>query len=482
MYKYEIENELKSIPDVGIEHFRKFLDKISKKSNKIILFKNRNERYSSYYCTKCKTWHFVETKNIKAIKRKDYITCGNCLTRLEIIYVNNKIQEYADYITLCESNSRNELIIRLFFYKKSYDKKYGQFYEEFYEVERINLNRKIAMKNNSYKVMGNWWIFHGPTTKGWIRDRSEFYRAYYYDIVYNSTKKIRNIIKANDEYRYSCLDMAVKNKLDILSYLALYKDYPKVELLMKMGCVKIIEDICKNRTYSCSPSILYKMNKKAINMLRKYNLSYEELRVYLKTSIEDYQLLKKGASVHYQLAQLNHNAKKVISYLCDKQYSIRNYEDYLSWCEELGMDMSNNRILYPDDPVEAHDRVFKEKIRYENNIHNEAIKEFSRELKKYIFKENHLIIRPVESQEELIIESQKLEHCVRSYAERIAHRQTSIFFIRKEKEQEIPYVTLELKNNEVIQCRAKNNLRPNDDTVKFVNDWCQKNHFKSCFS
>lgn len=483
MYKYEIEEELKHIPDIQIDWFRKYLDKITANSNKIILFKNKD--YSGYYCTKCKTWHFMESKKLESFKRKKYLTCGNCRTRLEVIYRNNKIDDFCDYITLIESNYRSELIIRLFFYKRVYDKKYGQFYEEFYEVERMNLNHGVAMKNNSYKVMGNWSIFHGPTRKGWIKDRTEFYTSYYYDNVYTTPKVIRNIIKTNEKFKYSCLDLAIKNEISTLSYLKLWINYPKIELLMKTGCTKIVKEICKGGTYVCSPHILNKLDKKGINILRKYNLSYRELETYQKTLIEDYSILKKGASINYASARLNHNAKKVINYLYEKKYSIRDYEDYIGWCNELGMNLNDKNILYPDDPREAHNRVLKEKTKYEERKFDEDISRFAQELANLKFEEKGLIIKPAESQKELIIESEKLDHCVRTYAKRMAKRETSIFFIRRKESQNEPYVTLELRNKKVIQCRGyKNNIRkPLEEKVKtFVNDWCREKNLISCFN
>ena len=84
IYKYQVEDELKNLNDIGIDYFRKYLDKASSKYNKIVLFKNKD--ISSYYCTKCQKWHFVEAKKVNKLKRKDYLTCSSCNTKLEINY------------------------------------------------------------------------------------------------------------------------------------------------------------------------------------------------------------------------------------------------------------------------------------------------------------------------------------------------------------------------------------------------------------
>ena len=119
-----------------------------------------------------------------------------------------------------------------------------------------------------------------------------------------------------------------------------------------------------------------------------------------------------------------------------------------------------------------------------NAIITQNISEYAKELEKLSFKRNGLIIFPAKSQEELIEESKVLEHCVRKYAKNVADRKTSIFFIRKINNKNKPYVTLELKQNCVVQCRGyKNNVKsPLDKKVKqFVNEWCIKFDLKSCF-
>lgn len=149
------------------------------------------------------------------------------------------------------------------------------------------------------------------------------------------------------------------------------------------------------------------------------------------------------------------------------------------------MNLNDKNILYPDDPREAHNRVLKEKTKYEERKFDEDISRFAQELANLKFEEKGLIIKPAESQKELIIESEKLDHCVRTYAKRMAKRETSIFFIRRKESQNEPYVTLELRNKKVIQCRGyKNNIRkPLEEKVKtFVNDWCREKNLISCFN
>ena len=125
----------------------------------------------------------------------------------------------------------------------------------------------------------------------------------------------------------------------------------------------------------------------------------------MKTSIEDYSILKKGASINYSSARLNHNARKVINYIYEKQYNIRDYEDYLRWCSELGMNLSDKNILYPVEPAKAHDQMMREVETKKNVAINKGIADFAKTLEQLSYKDRKFIIFPVHDQNELINES-----------------------------------------------------------------------------
>lgn len=64
-----------------------------------------------------------------------------------------------------------------------------------------------------------------------------------------------------------------------------------------------------------------------------------------------------------------------------------------------------------------------------------------------------------------------LNHCVRTYAEKVAKGETGIMFVRKQSDPDEPFVTLELKGRKVIQVRAKNNSIPIPKVCDVVRDW-----------
>lgn len=487
IYKYQIENELKTLKNCSFDEFKEYIDNLTLSENKIVFFPNTKSEYYSYYCTNCKTWHYIHKKAGSKFKKGEYLTCGNCNNRFEVINQQNKIDNICIYITKIEKNRRKELIFRIFFYIKAYNKKTGEFHEHFYEVSRYNLNRDIAMYNNTYMVLGHYGqLYHGPTRKKeWMRDRNGWFSCYPTNNLI--TKRIKTLIK-NTEYRYSVADAVIKLKLDILDYLILYKQQPKLEMLVKMGCTKILKEICRRGSYENHnvSSILNRLDKDDMRMLKKENLGCREIEIYhtyKKYGVNNVEYIKKAIEIGiiHNLAGQTNNLKKDIDYLIEKKYNAINYLDYLRISKEMGVDLDNCKNRYPDDPRQAHDKIIEQRDEVIYKHIDEKIYSYSKELAKLSFKDEKLQILPAKHQQELVNESRKLKHCVRSYAKMIAKKETSIFFIRKNDAENEPYVTLELRSNKVVQCRGIRNNRPDNDVIDFVKKWCDTHHFRSCF-
>ena len=105
----------------------------------------------------------------------------------------------------------------------------------------------------------------------------------------------------------------------------------------------------------------------------------------------------------------------------------------------------------------------------ENKEMFEKFKKVAKSLEKNCYKSKTLLIRPAADPAELKREGARLHHCVGGYAERMATRQTQIYFIRKTDEPDKPYFTLELRGKTIIQCRTLHNR--SYDTEKEVKEF-----------
>lgn len=480
IYKYQVLDELKQLKEIDKSYFLDYFNKLTIKHNCIVRIEE-NKKFK-YYCTNCKQWH----DDIK-IKIKDKKKCPYCKHKYNVISKANNIREISKYITVLEKNERNELIIRLFYAYKRYDKQKMMFDYDCFEIERINVDRQVYVKMNTYCNMGYW--YHVRLNREPIEDKRS--RSYYtqqylgevYDYTNVITKNIKRLINKTS-WKYSCLDIIAREHIDVLSYANAYLSNKNLELFVKNKNFRLVQDAIGSK-YSH-----HILNDKRIIKYLKHDLNIEELEHAVLYDLHNLEDIKAYAYTRYkntfmQINTLNDNAKKVCRYLYDQKQSIDYYRDYLTNAQALGMNLQDTRVLYPKVLVKAHDEVASQYEIQKDITISKNIKAFSEELKKYNFKEKRLSIFPASSQEDLIRESLELDHCVRQYAGRMSDRKTSIFFIRKQNQMDKPYVTLELKNNVVIQCRGyKNNTtQPLDDKVKsFVNDWCRKFNFKSCFN
>ena len=68
-------------------------------------------------------------------------------------------------------------------------------------------------------------------------------------------------------------------------------------------------------------------------------------------------------------------------------------------------------------------------------------------------------------------ESSQQNNCVRTYAERIADGECDIYFMRLVKDTEHSLVTVEVKENKVVQKRTKNNEITTRSQDNFLKLW-----------
>lgn len=130
-------------------------------------------------------------------------------------------------------------------------------------------------------------------------------------------------------------------------------------------------------------------------------------------------------------------------------------------------------MLFPSDLIKAHNaaiRLVDEKV---DVIIDERIKARLAELNVYCFsdKECGLFIRPCASHEELIKEGKILDHCVARYATRHSEGETTIFFIRRIKEPDEPFYTLEYRGGVIVQDHGYNNNMQTSEIFAFEKKW-----------
>ena len=168
----------------------------------------------------------------------------------------------------------------------------------------------------------------------------------------------------------------------------------------------------------------------------------------------------------------------------------KDWIEYIGWCRELKYDLDNLFIYLPKNFRKVHDRTYKEyqamKDRKEaaRRKRKEALAKKEMEKTKAYLKDilsantgsdnafsikgKGLVLVVPKDAQDIKREGEILHHCVGTYVEKVAKGETSIFFVRKEKEPDKPYYTMEWKDEQVYQCRGLRNASMTPEVKAFT--------------
>ena len=252
-------------------------------------------------------------------------------------------------------------------------------------------------------------------------------------------------------------------------------------------------------------------NRKHIAFLKDVNATWDELKFvqmcdrynvpYTKDVMRQY-LRIFGVTNTPMLPENRHaSLYKICKYMeaVEAEYggNIRNISkdwlDYLNWCKDLHYDLNRPCYYFPKNLKTAHDRTLKEynenydKICAEKRMMKDAKAAqvmakaalvlqgiFHTDGNIFHISGNEYVLVVPNSAEDVRAEGKALNHCVRTYVDKIAQNQTMIYFIRKADAVTTPFYTLEFKNGVIEQCRGIHNADMTEGVKNFVNSFQKK--------
>lgn len=249
---------------------------------------------------------------------------------------------------------------------------------------------------------------------------------------------------------------------------------------------KALIKLCRTHAIQLSNNILeyYKKNSNAI--ILGYHLQYMSLDdkdIYkLWTTYEseyNRETLSYDCYTYFDLLinDFGYTAKALFLYadqlktyeaIEDMRYLIKELYDYAKMMNTI----SDKFDKYPRHFLTTH------KIACRN--YNRLKKEFSEDLfKKRIMKEyeytfgDYQFIYP-ESTQDIKDESVQQNNCVSSYIDRVLDGKCHIMFLRKKSAPDESLVTLEIRNNRIVQAKRRFNDNVTDEEQKVIDDWNKK--------
>ena len=299
--------------------------------------------------------------------------------------------------------------------------------------------------------------------------------------------------------------LSLGENVPLAAYLKLWTKYPNVENLVRSGRVKFVNKLIRSGTYlsgwyvqhnsfdiqraaehvdfkKVKPHEILGLPKEdvaiadelTIRQLRLYRnvlkrekikLTYNDIQSAVSLGLEDLAALSE---------KFNQPIMRIMRYLNKQKQRASFLDDYWRMARAVYNGIPNE-LMYPKDLKKLHDRVQTIYTTTKNDLFDRNIQIFAKELAVYSFEdpETGLCIRPCRNQKELIAEGKALSHCVASYAEAYATRQTSIFFIRKICQKRKSYYTLEYRDGSVRQNQGKSHISRTEEVKLFEEKWLQ---------
>lgn len=245
--------------------------------------------------------------------------------------------------------------------------------------------------------------------------------------------------------------------------------------------------------FKCNKAELREIKEKIPNPLgRTQSAIIEELFfIRNKISVTDaYYLRSTDIIYHQEQLELLHKYRsyhKIVKYFKQQELeTFRDYNDYLILLDRLNINKNNENTLFPSDFKVAHDSAVqmlqqkedeerKAKLEEKLSKFNKLLKKYK---KKYTYSSKELIIRPLTSIDEIYNEAQQQNNCVyTNYCEKYLKGKTILLVVRKKAEPDKSYCTVEISlNDELVQCRAKNNVSAPAEVKKFMDDFLDYIH------
>lgn len=147
------------------------------------------------------------------------------------------------------------------------------------------------------------------------------------------------------------------------------------------------------------------------------------------------------------------------------------YRDYVRISKELGLEYKETL----KDIKLRHD-ILTDKFNLILKLRKNKSVDLSKSYKKFNYEkefDDFVFLKPNKS-EDIIIEGYKLNHCVGSYVSEVYRKDCLIYFLRYKNNPEEPLVTIEVRNQKVMQAKGSHNRYLKNDELNVIKLWAEE--------
>ncbi len=494
--KDRIDSKMKAVPRLP-NNFKRWIDHTALYHSRYIYYEYKPRKFVDGYCTHCKSDLILE--RAKGVRHNKKGVCPKCKSPIifKVIGRSKNIYDYGEAALI--QRAGDELVVRYFKINKYYGVDYKNPKLEYREYARDFYNKEG--KVDQYE----WDRFKQTEEVRWCDaiSRSSYFNSNKY-LFYDTVLYEKNLdeVLQGTAWEYSAIkEFATHEKgfmFPVWAYLDKYKANPQIEYLVKLKLYRLTSEIIYHYPYYYSDEINLKGNnfyevlnidnKEQLKTAQRLNAGLRELRVIKETGkinlkLTDEEILFVTEKVKVEriveiskYTTFHKMIKYVNSQLSEERttidYIFSDWQDYIRDCKVLGYDLNNDFILFPRNLAKAHEETYKLIKDNRSELINSAITKMYNDLnREFSWRYKDIVIIPPKSSDEIINEGHVLCHCVGRYVEDIARGQTIILFLRKKKEINKPFYTIEINPSNLCikQCRGKDNKSMDDDIEKIVN-------------
>lgn len=214
----------------------------------------------------------------------------------------------------------------------------------------------------------------------------------------------------------------------------------------------------------------YSILEKAVLIIDKLDVPKKEKSDIFLAIADSYRFNSLIQTHKYDMDAL---IKYVASYLVPfENYSycdaFSDLEDYFTMANAIGRNIKK----YPKYLKSMHDIISSNYKAYKTAYPEDLFMKRAR-FDLEIEEKEYSIVIPKNSKD-IVNEGACLNHCVGSYVQRIIDGYTYIFFLRKTENKEDPLITLELRNNQILQAKGSYNRPMTKEELEFMTKYCKK--------
>lgn len=307
----------------------------------------------------------------------------------------------------------------------------------------------------------------------------------------------------SSEFRYFNPQEILRSNttIGIVKALVTFANNPALEMYAKSGMDKLVDHllskdgktkIVNRRAKTVKSQLRLKDNMQVKKLIKKKGdtrflevLLYEKKYKFQWTPEQEefvcdmcHHAQKDNMNVcltYMSVQKLTNRIKRYQGEYKHERSAVSHYADYLNMRRDLGYDMTNEVFLFPNSLKEKHDQMVKETNAvkdkaYEAKKNREYPKikdDYEKWDKLYHYEDDEYVIRPAKDAAEIVREGRTLHHCVGgdNYLSKHNSGRTTILFLRRVREPEQPYYTIEIKENEILQWYGKNDKKPDEEII-----------------